>query len=66
MEHVFSSLKIIKRNQRSLHINEEHLDCHLRIAFEGPSLSEWDASNAVNLWWKDKFRRQVGDTRQLN
>ena len=35
----------------------------MRIAIDGPALSQWNASRAVTLWWKDKQRRQVADKR---
>ncbi len=31
---------------------------------DGPPASEWNAANAVRLWWSDKQRRQVDDTRK--
>ena len=31
---------------------------------EAPALAQWDASNAVELWWHDKTRRlNIRDTR---
>ena len=32
---------------------------------DAPPLSQWDASEAIELWWNEKHRRQVKDTRQL-
>ena len=63
VERIFSRLKLIKTNRRCA-LNEDHLDDAVRIAVEGPPLAKWDASAAVHLWWTDKNRRQVGDTRK--
>ena len=62
VERVFSSLKHIKSNCRTC-LSENRLDDLIRIAVEGPPLSQWDATGAVHLWWKDKQRRNIGDTR---
>ena len=35
----------------------------MRITFDGPQLAQWDASGAIDLWWKDKLRHQVSDIR---
>ena len=63
VERLFSSLKLIKTDRRSC-LNEDHLDNLVRITTDGPPLAEWDATAAVQLWWNDKTRQQVGDTRR--
>ena len=35
----------------------------MRITIDGPPLSQWNPSQAVTLWWKDKQSRQVADKR---
>jgi len=62
VERIFSSLKLIKSDHRSS-LGEDRLDDLLRIAVDAPPLSQWDASGAIQLWWRDKQRRQVSDTR---
>ena len=62
VERVFSQLKVIKTNRRTC-LGEDRLDSLLRIATIGPPLLEWDASPAVELWWSDKRRRDIEDTR---
>ena len=62
VERVFSALKPIKSDRRSS-LTEDTLDHLLRITVDGPPLAQWDASDAVHLWWKGKQRRQVEDTR---
>ncbi len=62
VERLFSSLKVIKTDRRSC-LSEDHLDHLVRITVDAPPLAQWDASAAVELWWKDKRRRQVADTR---
>ena len=61
VERTFSALKLIKSDRRSC-LSEDHLDDLVRIAVDGPPLSQWDARGAVQLWWKAKQRRQVRDT----
>ena len=53
---------MVRLNRCSL--TENHLDDAVHIAIDGPPLSQWDASNAVHLWWSDRHRRQIGDTRK--
>ena len=36
----------------------------VRIMVEGPPLSQWDSSRAIQLWWQDKQRRTVSDVRK--
>ena len=62
VERVFSQLKVIKTNRQTC-LWEDRLDSQLRIATTGPPLSDWDASLAVQLWWNDKQRRDIEDTR---
>ena len=63
LERVFSALKLIKVDRRS-RLGEDRLDNLVRIAVDGPPFHQWDATDAVQLWWKSCFqRRQVQDTR---
>ena len=62
VERVFSQLKVIKTDRRTC-LGENRLDSLLRIATTAPPLSQWDASRAVELWWNDRKRRNVGDVR---
>ena len=65
LERVFSQLKLIKTNRRNC-LSEDRLDSLVRIATTGPPLKQWDAGNAVELWWSDKKRRNVGEPRGLH
>ena len=56
VEQVFSQLKLIKTNRRTC-LGEDTLDRLLRINVEGPPLSQWDASAALQLWQHAKMRR---------
>ena len=56
VERVFSQLKLIKNSRRTC-LGENSLDHLLRINVEGPPLADWDATRAVELWWRDKTRR---------
>ena len=62
VERLFSSLELIKTDRRSC-LSEDHLDHRVRITVDGAPLTEWNASAAMQLWWKDRCRRQVADTR---
>ena len=62
VERVFSTLKLIKSDHRSC-LSEHHLDDIIHIMIEGPPLSQWDSSGAIQLWWQEK-QRSVGDTRK--
>ena len=62
VERVFSTMKLIKTDRRSS-LSEDRLDHLVRITIDGPPLAQWDATDAVRLWWKSKQRRQVRDTR---
>ena len=55
IERTFSSLKLVKTNLRNK-LSENHLDDLLQIAVDSPPLSQWDASGAIQLWWKDRQR----------
>ena len=64
VEGLFSSLKLIKTDRRScLSEDHVHLDHRVSITVDGAPLTEWNASAAMQLWWKDKCCRQVADTR---
>ena len=56
VERTFSQLKLIKTRVRN-RMNEKTLDALLRIAIEGPSISEFPISDAVKLWAAKKKRR---------
>ena len=56
LERVFSQIKLIKNNRRTC-LNENTLDELVRINVEGPPLSKWDSSFALDMWLKDKARR---------
>ena len=56
VERCFSQLKITKTSRRTS-LKENRLDQLLRIRIEGPSLQDWDSTNAVKLWWEKKCRR---------
>lgn len=58
VEHVFSTLKLIKSDHCNS-LGEECLDDAVRIMVEGPLYP----SGAIQLWWKDK-QRSVGDVRK--
>ena len=56
LERVFSQLKLIKNNRRTC-LGEDTLHHLLRLNVEGSPLAEWDASNALKLWWREKTQR---------
>ena len=62
LERVLSALKLIKSDRGSA-LGEDTLDNLLRIVVDAPPLSQWDSTQAVRLWWNDKQRRNVSDTR---
>jgi len=62
VERAFSAMNVVKTDRRNC-LGEDHLDDLMRITFDGPQLAQWDASGAIDLWWKDKLRRQVSDIR---
>jgi len=47
----------------SVYLGEDQLGDLMRIAIDGLPLLQWDASRAIDLWWKDKLHRQVSDKR---
>ena len=60
LERVFSHTKLIKGEWRSS-LGEDQLD---DLSVEAPHPSNWDASGAVELWWRDKTCRVIiADTR---
>ena len=59
LERVFSSLKLIKTDRHN-RLGEDRLDHLVRIAVDGPPFHQWEATDAVQLWWKSRTqRRQV-------
>lgn len=52
VEQIFSRLKIVKTNNRTS-LNTDTLDDLLEVFVEGPSLRDFSADSAVDLWWKD-------------
>ena len=54
-------MQLIKTHRRSS-LSEDRLDHLVRITIDGPPLAQWDATDAVRLWWKSKQRKQVQDT----
>ena len=62
VERVFSMLKVIKSDRCNSH-GEDRLDQLVRIKVDGPPFAQWDATPAVQLWWKAKLCRDVKDTR---
>ena len=56
VERTFSQLKLIKTRVRN-RMNEKTLDCLLRIAIEGPPISEFPVTETVKLWATKKHRR---------
>jgi len=43
-------------------LSEKRLDGLLRIRLEAPCLGQWDANNAILLWWQDRNRRPTRKT----
>ena len=62
LERVFSQLKLIKSDRRTS-LSENRLDSLLRVVTTGPQLPQWDPSGAFDLWWREKRRRNVEDSR---
>lgn len=52
VERIFSTLKVTKTDRRT-NLNTSTLRDLLEIKVEGPSLSDFNAKHAVELWWKD-------------
>ena len=44
-------------NRQHTCLGEDTLDQLLRINVEGPPLADWDATHALELWWREKTRR---------
>ena len=53
VERLFSTLKIIKNERTSL--GSSTLSNLLEVNAEGPTLANFSADSAVNLWWSDSF-----------
>ena len=62
LERVFSQMKFIK-NDRRINLTENRLDQLVRIDCSGPPIDQWDPSNAISEWYKDKTRRVTATTR---
>ncbi len=56
VERLFSILKLIKTDRRNS-LSEDHFDDLLRVSVDGPPLDKWQATGAIELWWKSKQRR---------
>lgn len=56
VEKCFSQLKLAQTKRR-VSLGEDRLNRILRNRVEGPPLEQWDPTNAVGLWWRDKTRR---------
>jgi len=52
VEKLFSTLKIIK-NERRTNLNCSTLNDLLEVNTEGPTLKDFSADVAVDLWWTD-------------
>ena len=52
VERLFSTLKIIK-NERRTNLNCSTLNDLLEVNTEGPTLRDFSAEAAVDLWWTD-------------
>ena len=62
LERVFSQLKLIK-NDYCTRLSENRLDQLVRIDVDGPPIQDWDSSNALDIWYKEKTRRITANTR---
>ena len=62
LERVFSQLKLIKTDHRTS-LSENRLDQLVKINVEGSPLEKWDASSAIELWYKEKSRRLTASSR---
>lgn len=56
LERIFSQLKLLKSKSRT-RLTSDSLDQLVRITVEGPSLQNWNAAGALDLWFNDKSRR---------
>ena len=52
VERAFSTLKVIKTEQRT-NLKKQTLSDLLEIKVEGPPLAEFSPNEAVKLWWED-------------
>ena len=59
VERLFSQLKLVKTDKK-ISLSNDSLDSLLQINVEGPPLEQWDPTEAVNSWWKEKSRRTGG------
>ena len=56
LERIFSQLKTIKTDKRSL-LNNEQLDDLLSLNADAIPLETFDANPSIDLWWQDKRQR---------
>jgi len=56
LERVFSQMKFLK-NDHCINLTENRLDQLVQIDCCGPPIDQWDPSNAISEWYKDKTRR---------
>ena len=56
VERTFSTMKVVKTDQRTS-LKTDTLDDLMEINVEGPSLDNFSADRAINLWWSDRTRR---------
>ena len=56
VERVFSQTHRVKYDWWCS-LSEDRLDQLIRIAVDGVPLQKWDATQIIQLWWKDKQRR---------
>ncbi len=58
VERLLSTMKVIK-NERRTKLSGSTLDDLLEVKVEGPSLDNFSADAAIELWWKDSTGRRV-------
>ena len=58
VERLFSSLKVVK-NEKRTNLNCSTLNDLLEVKTEGPSVNNFSADAAMELWWKDSTGRRV-------
>ena len=58
VKRLFSTLKIIK-NERRMSLGSSTLSDLLEVNAEGPTLANFSADSAVNLWWSDSSGHRV-------
>ena len=56
VERTFSTMKVVKTDQRTS-LKTNILDDLMETNVEGPSLDNFSADRAINLWWSDRTRR---------